>query len=88
MTGQFENDRLTDPAVAAGDNGNLALQRHDQPLNMMRNCSALQPGHQWAERVSVGWRCALALEVSQRHQRLGAHARVIVDKPAFAHKER
>ena len=25
---QFENDRLTDPAVAAGDDRNLVLQRH------------------------------------------------------------
>ena len=30
LTGQFENDRLADPAVAAGDDGDLVLQRHDQ----------------------------------------------------------
>jgi hypothetical protein len=34
LPGQFKNDRLTDPAVAAGDDGNLVLQRHDQPLNI------------------------------------------------------
>ena len=28
LAGQFENDRLADPAVAAGDDGNLVLQRH------------------------------------------------------------
>ena len=26
---EFENDRLTNPAVAAGDDGDLVLQRHD-----------------------------------------------------------
>ena len=31
---QFNNDRLTDPAVAAGDDRDLVLQRHDQPLNI------------------------------------------------------
>ena len=33
LTGQFENDRLADPAVAAGDDGDLVLQRHDQLKN-------------------------------------------------------
>src|SRR5690349_22934572 len=31
---QFESDRLADPAVAACNDGNLVLQRHDQPLNL------------------------------------------------------
>jgi hypothetical protein len=34
LAGQFENDRLPDPAVAASDDGNLVFQRHDQPLNI------------------------------------------------------
>jgi len=33
LPGEFKHDRLADPAVAAGDDGNLVLQRHDQPLN-------------------------------------------------------
>jgi len=33
LTGQFENDRLANPAVAAGDDGDLVLQRHDQLKN-------------------------------------------------------
>src|SRR5262245_911941 len=33
LTRQLENDRLTDPAVAAGDDSNLVFQGHDQPLN-------------------------------------------------------
>ena len=28
LPGQFENDRLTDPAIAAGDDGGLVAQRH------------------------------------------------------------
>ena len=34
LLGEFEHNRLTNPAVATGNDGNLVLQRHGQPLDI------------------------------------------------------